>query len=90
MLYITHIRLATGANTSHEHISDVKWLDTTTRQSSQDTRAEMVRKIDRGQDVRVKDHRGDVQVLVVRANPPYLRTYADGRPTDNLLSLPRF
>jgi hypothetical protein len=32
----------------------------------------------------------DVQVLVVNANPPYLRTHADGQWSNNLLALPRF
>jgi hypothetical protein len=32
----------------------------------------------------------DAQVGVVNGTPPYLRTYADGVWTNNLLSLPRF
>jgi hypothetical protein len=36
----------------------------------------------------VKDSRGNrANVGVVEANPPYIRTYADGIPSDNLLSL---
>lgn len=32
----------------------------------------------------------DAQVKVMNANPPYLRTSADGNWTNNLLALPRF
>jgi hypothetical protein len=32
----------------------------------------------------------DVAVGVVDASPPYIRTYADGNWTDNLLALPRY
>ena len=31
-----------------------------------------------------------MSVGVVDANPPYIRTHADGVWTDNLLALPRF
>jgi len=38
----------------------------------------------------VTDGVRSVAVGVVHANPPYIRTYADGVWTDNLLALPRF
>ena len=42
-------------------------------------------------DARVRDNQGhDVQVGVVSANPPYIRTYADRVWTDNFVALPRF
>lgn len=41
-----------------------------------------------GNSLFVADQRGTVEVGVVDGNPPYLRTYADGRYTDNLLALP--
>jgi hypothetical protein len=41
-------------------------------------------------DARVRDSKGDVRVGVVDGTPPYIRTYADGRWTDNLLALPRY
>lgn len=40
--------------------------------------------------VKVKDGSSDVDVGVVEASPPYIRTYADGKWTNNLLALPRF
>ena len=36
-----------------------------------------------------RGHRVDVKVVTPPLGPKYLRTYADGIPTDNLLYLPR-
>jgi len=49
----------------------------------------MVEFIDKGEAVFVRGA-PDAQVGVVDADPRYLRTYADGVWTNNLLSLPRF
>jgi hypothetical protein len=38
----------------------------------------------------VTDGKNTVAVLVVDSSPPYLRTYADGKWTDNLLALPKY
>lgn len=90
MIYITHIRLAAGAS-GHEHITDVKWRNPETKETNQSTKAVMVDWIRKGGDAQVKDTQGhDAKVGVVDANPPYIRTYADGVWTDNLLALPRF
>jgi len=88
MVYITHVHMQGGTN--HEHIAEVRWHDPGTRENGQSSRSAMVDWITKGGDARVQDNRGDVQVKVVRANPPYLRTYANDRPTDNLLALPRY
>ena len=89
MVYITEVHMSGGSN--HEHIAEVRWHDPGSGEKGQCSRSAMVEWIlNKGGDARVKDHRGDVQVKVIRANPPYLRTYADNRPTDNLLSLPRY
>ena len=37
----------------------------------------------------VSDGTNTVQVFVVNATPKYIRPYANGKPTDNLLYLPR-
>jgi hypothetical protein len=90
MVYITHIRLSSGG-TRHEHISNVKWRNPNTGETGQSTREAMVDWINRGGDARVRDAAGhDVRVGVVKANSPYIRTYADNVWTDNLLALPRF
>ncbi|ATB34441.1 DUF3892 domain-containing protein [Melittangium boletus] len=89
MVYITHIRLSAGGTTL-KHITDLYWHNPQTGESGASPRANMVDWIDRGGDARVKDQQGEVKVEVVRDQPPYLRTVANGRTTDNLLSLPRF
>lgn len=88
MVYITHIRLSGG--TQHEHITDVKWSDTSSNTSNQMTKAQAVDWLKNGHRAYVTDGSRTVEVGVVDANPPYLRTHADGRYTDNLLALPRF
>ncbi|WNG39633.1 DUF3892 domain-containing protein [Archangium violaceum] len=89
MLYITAIRLSSGG-CQHEHITDVRWQESGSLTTGQNSRAEMVAWIDKGGEARVKDGASSVLVEVVRTNPPHLRTKANGRYTDNLLSLPRF
>lgn len=89
LIYITHIRLSAGG-TKHEHITHLKWSNTVGG-VGHNTREELVSQLRRGQTTaRVKDSRGEVEVQVVEVVPPYLRTVADGRFTDNLLALPRF
>ena len=91
MIYITAVHMSTGG-TKHEHIASVRWTNPTTRKTGQSTRPEMVHWIqtDHG-DARVRDRAGhDVKVGVVKASPPYIRTYADKVWTDNLLALPRY
>jgi exosome complex RNA-binding protein Rrp42 (RNase PH superfamily) len=41
-------------------------------------------------DARVTDGVNTVKVGVVDASPPYIRTHADGKWTDNLLALPTY
>jgi hypothetical protein len=90
MVYITHIRMSSGGQ-RHEHITDVKWRDPSDGDTNQSSRQQMVDWINKGNTARVKDSYGnDINVMVVNASPPYIRTYADGVPTDNLLALPRF
>ena len=86
MRYITQIHLEGGA--LHQHITRLRWkADTATGEAS---RAELVQWVQNGGDARVEVRPRDVKVEVVDASPPYLRTKANGIPTDNLLELPRF
>ncbi|WP_433892527.1 DUF3892 domain-containing protein [Streptomyces sp. CA-111067] len=88
-IYITAVHLEGGAG--HEHIQSVKWQDVDTGETEQSTRAAIVSWLGKSENTAwVHDGVGAVQVLVVRASPPYIRSYADGRWTDNLLALPRF
>jgi hypothetical protein len=89
MVYITEIHLEGGSG--HEHISEVKWrnpADNTTGQSSKATMVDWIK--NKGGDARVTDGTNEVQVAVVDTATPYIRTYADGTYTDNLLALPQY
>lgn len=50
----------------------------------------MVKWIEDHDDARVADGSTYVKVGVVSGNPKYIRTYADGRWSDNLLALPLY
>ena len=90
MIYITAVHMTPPNSNDHQHIARVQWTEVGTNNSGDDTREQMITWINSGVDARDRDQYGDVSVLVVNANPPYLRTYRDGRATDNLLSLPRY
>lgn len=85
--YITHVRLSPPNSTDDTHITDVMWSQS--GQTGHCSRAAMVDFIDKGNTAFVSGN-PDAQVGVVKETPPYLRTYADGNWTTNLLSLPRF
>jgi hypothetical protein len=88
-MQINAIRMSGG--TQHEYISYLAWNRIDNDQNGVSTRQQMVDWL-RQSDNRaiVKDKLGCVDIGVVNATPPYVRTHADGRWTDNLLSLPRF
>lgn len=90
MVYITDVRLASG-RAGHEHITDVKWRNPSSGETGQSTRTAMIEWIEKGGVAKVADFQGnDVSVGIVKGTVPYIRTYADGVWTDNLLALPRF
>jgi len=84
MVYITHVRTTGGDRI--EHITRVRWEQPSHGTTRECSRAQMVDFIREGNDVYVRD----AKVVVVHANPPHLRTVADGHESNNLLSLPRF
>jgi len=90
-IQITAIRLSGG--TSHEHIVRLWWTDPATGDSKHNSRAGVVSWIEtKDGKAYVEDekgHRVDVLVITPRHGEKYLRTYADGVWTDNLLALPR-
>ncbi|MFJ7082837.1 DUF3892 domain-containing protein [Streptomyces griseus] len=90
MIYITAIHMSGGAK--HEHIERVRWENASTLKPGESSRQEIVRWLEesRENEARVRSGTGSVQVGVVQASPPYIRTYANGSWSDNLLSLPRF
>ena len=89
---ITHRRMSTGG-TGHEHIHSVKWENQASSETGTSTVAEMVDFIDNKHgkaytwDGAV---RADVGVVKPASGKPYIRTYADGKWTNNLLALPLF
>lgn len=87
-VYATAIHLAGGAG--HEHIASARWLDSGESKSNIMTRQQWVDWLQNGHRAFVADATGPVEIKVVNANPPYIRTMRDGRPTDNLLALPRY
>ena len=88
-IYITAVHMSGGDK--HEHIAEVRY--TSGAQSNTSSTADMVNWIKQaGNEARVHDvlAPGYVRVGVVNAPRPYLRTYRDDTPTDNLLYLPRY
>ncbi len=87
---ITAIRLAGG--TSHEHITRLWWTNPATGTSGDNSRAEIVQWIEAGNEAYVQDSygsRAEVRVVKPAYGEKYLRTMANGKWTDNLLSLPK-
>jgi Protein of unknown function (DUF3892) len=90
MIYITAVHMSPPTANDHQHIARLRWSEVGSQNSRDDTREQMISWINGRVDARVKDQYGDVKVGVVNVSPPYLRTFKDDRPTDNLLSLPRY
>ena len=88
---ITAIRLSGG--TTHQHIVRVWWTNPSTSESNDNSRADIVSWIEnKSGKAYVEDAQGnrvDVGVVTPTHGDKYLRTYADGVWTDNLLALPR-
>ncbi|MEK6225500.1 MAG: DUF3892 domain-containing protein [Chloroflexota bacterium] len=88
MVFVTARHMVGG--TYHEHIASVRWQDPGTAQTGETQRADMVTWIRGGGQAFVQSGSLTVAVGVVDANPPYIRTFADGVWTDNLLALPTY
>lgn len=87
----TGIRMSGGEG--HEHIAHLWWTDPADGKTGDNTRAELVSWIENENGkAYVEDGRGnraDVGVVTPAYGAKYLRTYADGQWTNNLLALPR-
>jgi hypothetical protein len=88
VVYIAEIHMSGG--TGHQHIASVRWRNPSTGDCGSSTRAVMVEWIEGGGLAYLRYGTTDVKVGVWKADPPYLRTYADKTWNDNLLSLPRY
>ena len=90
LIEITHIKFS-GSVAEHQSITDYKWRSSTG--TGESTKATMVAWVD---DKTNTAHvgQGRFQVNVGAVHPStgaaYLRTYADGQWSNNLLSLPTF
>jgi len=90
MVYVIAVHMEEGGS-GHEHIAEVKWRNPQSGDTGKATCAAMVDWIkNKAGDARVSDGKVEARVAVVDATPPYLRTHADGKWTNNLLALPRY
>lgn len=88
---ITAVHLVGGE--LHEHIASVRWTNPSTGDTGTSTRESMVEWIeDKDGKAVVGEGIEQVSVGVVDPSPgpKYIRTYADGKWTNNLLALPRY
>jgi Protein of unknown function (DUF3892) len=89
---ITHVRYG-GTSKTHESIVRYKWLGLENGKVDDTDKASMVKwiDVDKGKAF-VGTGASQVPVGVVKPDngQPYLRTYADGKWSNNLLSLPTF
>lgn len=93
MIQITERHMVGGRY--HEHIASVKWKEIGTGDIGENTRAQMVAWLD--EDDAHKAIAGDypndyayVGAVHPQLSNAYIRTYADGDWTDNLLALPEY
>lgn len=88
---ITHIRL-NGEKETHECISEFKWRSTSGNagHSTKNAMVDWIKNQNGKAYVGSGPQRRPVGVVHPKYGLPYLRTYADGQWTNNLLALPRF
>ncbi|MBN0971948.1 DUF3892 domain-containing protein [Gordonia hongkongensis] len=86
---LTAVRLAGGYE--HQHITHLWWTNPSTGESGSSSKATLVDWIENDGKAYVEEdgHRVNVGVVKPSSGSKYLRTYADGVWTNNLLSLPR-
>lgn len=91
MIYIYAIHTI-PPGTHHGHIAAVKWRDPDSGKAGESTREEIVEWVSGpGNSAYVcGDSAHIARIQVVQADPPYIRTHADGVWSDNLLSLTRY
>lgn len=87
---ITHIHFP-GYERTHSAIASYKWRVTSTGETGTSDKATMVDWLNKKDNSAYVGSSGrEVEVGVWEGTPPYLRTYADGEWSNNLLSLPTF
>lgn len=90
MVQITSVRMVGGVG--HEHIGSLRWVNPDTHAIGESTREAIVDWLRKSQNnvAAVWDGTRWVRIGIVDAHPTHVRTYADGKWTDNLLALPRY
>lgn len=91
-ILISHVRYS-GTTKSHESIVRYKWISEQDGSVGESDKPTMVAFVDNKQNhAYVKNGAARVSVGSVHpsSSPAYVRTYADGKWTDNLLALPTF
>jgi hypothetical protein len=88
MIQVLEVHFVGGS--SHEHIQEVRWRNPEDGKTGHSSRSVMVEWVRRGGTARVENGGRRAYIGVVEATPPYIRTYADGVWSDNLLALPRY
>ena len=88
---ITHVRYS-GLQKTHESITDYKWGDRETVKVGSSSKPALVGWVDDGGNAYVGSGSQQVKVGAVHptGTPAYLRTHADEKWSNNLLSLPTF
>lgn len=89
-IQVTGIHLIGG--NGHEHISELRWeIPGVPNSGGVFTRQEMVDWLNANpwNTAFVQVGNYTVDVYVVKATPPYVKTFRDSTPTDNLLHLPQ-
>jgi hypothetical protein len=92
VIWITAIQLDSSGHEQHEHIRAVRWRDAESHQEGGYTVAELVDVIRAHTLVYVSDQALERTALVrvVDANPPYIRSWVQGKWGNDLLLSPRF
>lgn len=88
---ITHVKYS-GLQKTHESIVEYKWKNRENGSVGSSIKSALVKWVDDKGLAYVGTGAQQVKVLAVHpaSIPAYLRTYADGKPTNNLLFLPTF
>jgi hypothetical protein len=76
VVHIYAVRLSGGSR--HEHITKVRWKNPDNDKAGENTRTQMIDWINGGGAAYVCGGGHLARVRVVKATPPYIRTYADG------------
>jgi hypothetical protein len=91
-IQITHVRFSSPTTKTHETIIRYKWTNDANGNVSDTDKPTTVGYVDKGITAYVGtgSNRVDVDVVRESGKNPFLRTYADGKPTNNLINLPTF